>query len=326
MALQDATYSSEAPGASTGNAGRTIVSPHPSDEGVFILRRGELLSTVEQRFTRIGGATIKYTLERPENITDPAPLVLVPGYGGIKPAYRELRKAVVLNGKPAATFKPPRTQERLAAFHPKHFQHPERLLAQTVIAISDDLIGSNGKTNEYDQVDAAGHSMGGPAIINAALVHPEYFRTVTAVASAGLDGHSLWDMARRSPGVVKEEIIPSLNDIQVRKDFRAVRDIMHYMARNPWRTLAEGLAVGSGDIRDKVSMLGALGVHTAALQFANDRFFPVDGVREHSANRFELFRVFPDPDANHMWPQLKPIAVANELVDIVNTLAPDSRA
>src|SRR5690606_31547163 len=95
-------------------------------------------------------------------------------------------------------------------------------------------------------------------------------------------------------------------DIRAKKDFRAVRDILHYVGRNPWRTAAEGLAVGSGDIRDKVSLLGSMGIKTAALQFQSDHFFPVEGVREHSAERFDIFRVFPDPEANHMWPQLQP--------------------
>ena len=299
---------------------RTTVRPHPNDEGVFILERGELLSTVRQGYAKIGGAVVKYTYERPMDVDDPVPLLLVPGYGGIKPAYRDLRKAVVSGGKPAVTFKPPRAQERFAALHPKHFMHPERLLAQSVLAISRDLIDKDGVKSGYNQLDTAGHSMGGPAVVNAGLIHPERFRTVTAMAAAGLDGHTLRDMRVRAPAVLREEILPSIQDIHVRRDFRAVRDVVHYVARNPWRTVAEGLAVGSGDIRDKVTMLGSLGVQTAALQFASDRFFPEEGVREHSADRFNLYRVFPDPEANHMWPQLEPEAVADELVDIVNTL------
>jgi pimeloyl-ACP methyl ester carboxylesterase len=254
------------------------------------------------------------------DVKDPVPLILVPGYGGIKPAYRELRKAVVSNGKPAVTFRPPRSQEKFAALHPRHFLHPERLLAQAVLAITKDLLSVDGDSNDYEQVDTAGHSMGGPAVVNAALVRPERFRTVTAMAAAGLDGHSLNDMRQRAPAVFRDEILPSFRDIKVRKDYRAVRHMAHYVARNPWRTAAEGLAVGSGDIRYKVTEIGRLGVKTAALQFASDRFFPVDGVAAHSAGRFDLFRVFPDPDANHMWPQLQPEAVGDELVDIVDTL------
>jgi hypothetical protein len=127
-------------------------------------------------------------------------------------------------------------------------------------------------------------------------------------------------MGKRGPAVFKSEIIDSIRDVHVDKDYRAAGHITHYIARNPWRTAAEGLAVGSGDIRDKVSLLGSLGVRTAALQFANDHLFPLEGVREHSGDRFDLFRVFPDLNANHMWPQLQPEAVALELVDIVETL------
>jgi len=302
------------------NRPRTLVSPHPDEEGVFILERGERRSIISQGYTRIGGTAIKYTYERPMTTEDPVPLLLVPGYGGIKPAYKELRKSVVDIGKPAITFKAPRTQERFAALHPKHFFHPERLLAQSVIAITRDIIERGGDSNEFEQVDTAGHSMGGPAVVNAGLVHPELFRSVTTVASAGLDGHTLKDMRDRAPAVIFGEILPMVKDIKICKDYRTVQHMVHYVARNPWRTAAEGLAVGSGDIRDKVTHLGSLGVRTAALQFENDHFFPVEGVREHSADRFDIFRVFSDPNANHMWPQLQPDAVADELVEIINEL------
>lgn len=302
---------------------RTFVRPHPSEKGVFLLQRGDVESIVVQGFTRIGGAAIKYTYERPVEATDPVPLIVVPGYGGIKPAYRELRKAVVQHGKPAVTFRPPRSQERFAGLHPKHFLHPERLLAQSVTAITRDMLNQHGVEHQFDQVDSVGHSMGGPAVVNAALVHPGWYRSVTAMGAAGLDGHTLKDMGKRAPAVFRDEIIPALSDVRDRRDRRAVRDMGLYVWSNPWRTLAEGLAVGSGDIRDKVSHLGALGLRTAALQFPKDRFFPVEGVREHSADRFSIFRVFPDKEANHMWPQLEPEAVAEELINIIHKVNSD---
>lgn len=299
---------------------RTLVSPHPEEEGVFILERGERRSYITQGLARIGGSAIKYTYERPIISNDSVPTLLVPGYGGIKPAYKELRKSIVDIGKPAITFRAPRTQEKFAALHPKHFFHPERLLAQSVIAIASDVLEKSGVRNKFDKVDTAGHSMGGPAIVNAGLIHPELFRTVTAVASAGLDGHTLKDMGERAPAVIYGEILPLVKDIKISRDYRTINHMFHYLARNPWRTVAEGLAVGSGDIRDKVSILGMLGIKTAALQFENDHFFPLEGVQEHSAERFDLFKVFPDPNANHMWPMLQPDAVAIELVDIVDEL------
>lgn len=321
MALTNSSSNVEAlPGRARRINGR-VVYPHPTEPDVFVLEHPEVISTVRQHVTRTGGAVIKYTVERPAVVEDPVPLLIVPGYGGIKPAYRELRKAVVQNGKTAVTFKPPRTQERFAALHPRHFLHPERLLAQAVLAISKDLIEIYGDEQDFEQIDAAGHSMGGPGVINAAMVRPRRFRTVTSVAGAGLDGHTLLDMAQRAPGVFSGEFVPSITDIRVRKDGRAIRDMAHYVGRNPWRTAAEGLAVGSGDVRDKVTVIGMLGVKTAALQFANDHFFPIEGVREHSEDRFDLFREFPDPNANHMWPQLQPEAVGNELINIVETLA-----
>src|SRR5689334_13896609 len=80
----------------------------------YLANRDEHFSYIRQGIAHIGGTSIKFTFEQPLEAQDSVPLLLVPGYGGIKPAYRELRKAVVAEGKPAVTFKPPRTQERFA--------------------------------------------------------------------------------------------------------------------------------------------------------------------------------------------------------------------
>lgn len=313
-------------GASELSHGRTNVRPFPGEGGGFIIERENgMVSYVRQGIARIGGATIRYTLEKPQATDDQIPLILVPGYGGIKPAYRELRKAVVSGGKAAVTFKPPRAQEKFAGLHPKHALHPERLLAQAVLGVSRDVIMRNGEKDGYNQVDTAGHSMGGPAVVNAGLVAPKMFRSAILMGAAGLDGHTLRDMRERAPSVLREEVLPSLNQMRVKKDVRSVRNIVEYVARNPWRTLAEGLAVGSGDIRDKVSRIGELGIRTATQQYAQDRFFPEAGVREHSASRFDYYHVFPDPEAGHMAPQMQPEAVGEDLLDILAVLHQSER-
>lgn len=297
-----------------------IIRPHHEEEGVFVFERNDSSCVVRQGIVRIGGAAIKYTYERPEDPVDTTPLVITPGYGGIKPAYRDLRSSIAAHGKPAVTFRPPRTQSLMASFHPTHLKHPDMLLAQATYAVTRDIVQRYGLLEDFVKVDAVGHSMGGPAVVSAATEHPEYFRSVIAMAAAGLDGHTLWDMTKRTPGVMKYEIMPAIKDIRTRSDIRSIRDIVHYAARNPWRTLAEGLKVGSGDMRDGVVEIGKLGVRTAALQFTGDRFFPVDGVREQSADLFDQFYEFSDPEANHVWPQLQPEAVSHTLVEITNTL------
>lgn len=297
-----------------------LVRPHHEEEGVFVFERNDTSSIIRQGIVEIGGAAVRYTYERPEETVDATPLIITPGYGGIKPAYRDLRNALAAHGKPAVTFRPPRSQSIAASLHPKHVLHPDRLLAQATYAIARDLIERYGLIDDFEQVDAAGHSMGGPAVVSASLHQPERFRSIIAMASAGLDGHTLADMARRAPGVLKDELIPVIGDIRTRNDLRSIRDIAHYVGRNPLRTVSEGLTVGSGDIRPKVAKLGNLSVRTAALQFPSDRFFPSDGVRERSAGLFDHFREFPDSRANHVWPQLAPEAVAHELVDIIQFL------
>jgi pimeloyl-ACP methyl ester carboxylesterase len=298
----------------------TSIRPHPEHEGVFIFERGDIATHISQGVVHIGGAAIKYTLEEPLEIEDPTPMLLVPGYGGIKPAYKELRGAVAQLGKPAVTFRAPRTQKRFATYHPKHLLHPERLLTQSVIGITKNVIDRWGEKRGFTQLDIAGHSMGGPAIVGAGIIHPELFQTATAVASAGLDGHNMFVLAGRVKGVVTEELAPLIKDVRVARDYKTVLHMAHYIGRNPWRTTTEGLAVANCNIREEVVTLGNLGVKTAALQFASDQFFPLDGVVAHSGDRFDHFREFPDSQANHMWPMIDPEGVAEELVSIVALL------
>lgn len=294
------------------------------EEGDFYLD-GNYSSSITNGYVRIGGATIEFTLERPSLVKDPVPLLIAPGYGGIEEGYVKLRESVVsIGNKPSVTFKVPRSQDNFSGFHPNHLFHPERLLAQAVIAISSNLIASDGVEYGYDKMDTTGHSMGGPAVVNAGLIKPELFRSVTAMASAGLDGHNLVDMAKRGPGSIKNEIIPSIRRMKVKKDVGSALVLAHYVFRNPIRTASEGIAVGVSDIRESVVYLGKFGVKTAALQFPSDRIFPLHGVVNHSSERFNLFRVFPDPEANHVWPNSEPEAVAIELLDIIDNLQNNS--
>lgn len=301
---------------------RTNVYPHPDDEGTFVLERPTGRSFIQQGTVQAAHASIRYAFEWPEDVIDPIPLLLVPGFGGIKPAYRALRKAVVQNGKPAITFHPPRTQRRFAGLHPAHLFHPEKLLAQSTNAVARDVRDRHGDRRGFDRIDGAGHSMGGPGLMNAAFFHPEFYRVLVAMASAGLDGHNVVDMGRRLPGVVRGDLTIPPHE-HVRRNVRTVKNGAHYVLRNPLRTVTEGYAVASGDIRPTVRALGDLGVvQLAALQFPADRFFPLEKVREKSADLFHDFREHPDPNATHEWPQEDPEGVALELLSTVSGLAP----
>lgn len=240
---------------------------------VFLFERENFKSIIYQGTAETSNTLIKYTYEKPVECIDSTPAIIVPGFAGIKPAYRGLRNSLVAHGKTAVTFQPPRVQGLFDSIQPKHLLHPERLLAQSTLAVARDIINRFGAEDDFYQIDAIGHSMGGPAAINAALHKPEQFHSVTAMASAGLDGHNTFKLIKRLPRALIDEVIPTAIHFQKQDDPSILRGLLHYTCRNPWRTLSEGLAVGNCDIRDKIKRVGKLGIKTVALQFKNDKFF-----------------------------------------------------
>jgi len=200
--------------------------------------------------------------------------------------------------------------------------HPERLLAQAAGAVAKDVIERFGDNDGFDEVDGGGHSMGGPAQASAAEVKPERFRTAVLIAPAGVDGHNLNTMRERLPDVIRSETKALRDGETEMQRLRAAKAAIYYASRNPLRTVLEGIAVASNDMKPIVTSARQKGVLVGGLFFWGDRFFPVWGVSDvcEGTDLFDEFRVHPNKDATHAWPQKRAADVVFEVLSMINSL------
>lgn len=263
-------------------------------------------------------ASTKTTIECPtdQNLTDPVPLLWVPGYGGIKPAYRRPREGSAQKGRISATWRPIRDMSLIDTFRPANLRHPELLPRRTLQSVAQYVCEETGS----EQVDLACHSMGGFIAALATVKDTDRIRNLVLVASAGLEDHSLLTLAKRSVPFFKGEFIPHFHTLREENEARMALEALDYFLRNPLRTFAEGLAVANCNIRDDIDRVRDAGVMIGGLLFASDELFIEENVRDQAGHLFHILDTFDIPEVGHMGPQLHGLAVARAVVSITTRL------
>lgn len=284
--------------------------PH-QQEGVFN-SEFEYSTQLSHDEVYVGGAKVNITIETPLEVNDDNIIILVNGYGGAKSGYRGMRHALATCGRRTVTIEPPRSQKFIHSVEPRHLRHPELLPSMGLHAIIKKLQANH----QVDQVDLIGHSMGGYIATQAASHNSDNIKSLTLMASAGLDNHSLFKMGMRGPLFFSQEVMPNILKLQKLVDFSLLKAEVRYLLQNPERTIAEGISVAGCNIREQVRNLGRIGVRTAALQFKADNLFPLNSVRKHAEECVDIFLVHPDANAGHLAPQLDPNGVSKSLLSI----------
>lgn len=284
-----------------------------SSRGLFLLQETEKLRGV----AHIAGAAIEWTYERPEHITDEIPLIGLHGFGGVKSSYREFRTQVAQRGKGAITYRPARSRGYVGDVDPGNISNPGKLLSQAAWAVMRDVKATTGDT----RFDASGHSMGGFTLTQLAKHKPEYLRTAIYVGSVGLDDHTVPQMLGRALRFVNTELRPS--GLIFGNDGRVALEGLHYMLRNPVRTVGEGLNAAGCSLKKDIPLIRAAGIKTGAIQFNKDTFFPTDRVTEESAHLFDHYQVLDNPNANHIAPQVLASEVAEAHIQMLKKLHPE---
>ncbi len=290
----------------------------PTDEvGVF-------MSTEKIRSAAfIAKTCVPYTLEIPDQVLDPTPLVIINGYAGKKFGYDRLRSQVARLGKPAISLNPPRSQGLVASLDPNGFIHPEELQSQAVWGVMRDVQKQHDHDKRIDiaEFDLAGHSMGGFVATALARHKPESVKSITYVESVGLEDHSLAEFRPRAVLFFLNELIPALvnNDIQIDKGkLHAIKSELHYIFHNPLRTIAEGVAVANCNIREDVRYLKQThGIGTALVLGSNDELIPPDETIRLSSHLFDYQHII---EGGHLLPITQPEIVAASIFELIDRM------
>ncbi len=270
----------------------------------------------------IAGAKVEYTLEQPTDATDQTddvPILLAHGYGGIKTAYQQLRSNIAQAGKPAITYRPARSMGIVCDLKPTNILHPEELSGKAAWGVLRDIRDTHG----HQQFDLAGHSMGGRTIADIALRKPEHVRSAIFIASVGLDEQSVPRMIGRALRFLPKELPSVARRAIWDSRGRIAMESLHYIARNPQRTLAEGLSAAACNLRASIEDLDEQGTPTAAIQFQDDVFFPFDSTKQASENLFDVHHVYDNEKSNHLTPQADPLGVALAIHRVLTELHHD---
>lgn len=246
----------------------------------------------------ISGAKVEYKIEQPEDpdrVVDGDVAVLIEhGYFGIESSYAGPRNAMAQQGRKVVTYG--RAHQSLGRFlHPSQIGKPHRLISQAPLAV----IRALDTEHSIEAVDAQGHSYGGANALELALHKPDHHRTVTLVASAGTDGHSIGSLTKKSPDELRHDIIPSALQLARACGFTGLREAIEYAA-NPIRLVCETFDVANRDIRPHIeTVINDLHIPVAAIAFMDDKLFDPDEVEAHIGHLVSEFRFFPYPEAGH---------------------------
>lgn len=237
------------------------------------------------------------------------PILVVPGLMAVRGAYNHLAMALAQRtDRPVATMLHGRREKGLPELSVAKLFHPDRIGAQSVVAMIDELRARYGAK----KVTLVGHSMGGTNAVDGVLRRLDCVDQVLLVNSGGLEaGQNIVRMATRMPGATTEEIIPGMNMLQEHGNtLKTAGRLLCHAAQNPWLTGNEVLAVSNrGLMAGELQELATAGIGCDGLFSENDHFFPPDRAVRDASPFLDAYTVMPGVD--HYAPIKDPLGTAD---------------
>lgn len=274
----------------------------PSEERAFFDHE------TEQHVSQTGWAESSWTYHHAPNKLHPYPLLIVNGHSGVEAVYGPIAEEAARQGIDTITMEPPRWQRLDHAIHPEHMLHPERLLAQ----MSHRIVKDACKIYDFEKVDGAGHSMGGPGIVNAACHHPELFNSITLWGSAGITPHNIFTLGTSLPQV-GVEVFKATPVLFKNFGIQALASVIKYGFTNPIRTIGESIAVSCSDLTPQIRQLHNLGIPVTGILFEDDGFFSPEDL--HSEVREHIIKVVVLAGIGHIGPITDPEKVMKAQIE-----------
>lgn len=251
---------------------------------------------------------IEFTERIPSVVNNPTGVVIVPGLYGLKPTYSDFRDALAeALQRPVFTYRHDRRERGLHhALHPARLAHPARVGGQSVVAMIDTVT----RLTDTDTTTLLGHSKGGPDAADGALHRSQAVSDILFLGSGGLEeGQNTGRLARRLPGVVVREIVPSAYTLAHQNSLRLITHAVGHIATNPWRLAGEALDVSNRPMmHTELTTLKAAGVTLRSVHLEHDGFFPLEHIAPAVPDYMDSSLVMLG--ANHLAPQNQPEATA----------------
>ena len=270
-----------------------------------------------------GGGIVHYAYEEPlEFYTDPTAAVIVHGFIGVESSYRKLRHNIAQSGKPAVTTTPVRHLPLKATLSPNYLLKPRALSAQATRAVISDV----QRKQEAEKIDLVVHSMGGMTGTEVASEHPEDVRSITYLASIGLEENTLFSLTRSVPAFIVQEILPDLLPGYKEHDLASALEalgmapeVIRYIWTNLYQTGAECTGL-SRDIRPAMVNLGKAGIKIAILNFASDKLTRNKTTKAKVGPHVDYCETHPREDLAHLAPYHQPQVVSDSVVSIIDKI------
>jgi hypothetical protein len=268
----------------------------------------------------VGGTTLQWTVQLPEEIRYPGIARIVNGFGGYKATSRVLRKALAQEGFVTCTEEPVRANDATSW---DDLTDPQAAHVQTHRAVHDAIFDHPEFKESPHAKDIAKeatlwlpHSMGGLSVARLVDEKPDETVGIINLMAAGYGSPNILQLARTLPkgipGGIKKELIPYLRSGHINPDLDNFVRITQYYARNPFRTAGEAWSCIREDVRPRAERIRNAGIRIGYLAAEFDCLVPPD---DSIADHVDTYREIKG--MGHLGPQLKPNDITRNVSDIV---------
>lgn len=241
----------------------------------------------KEKFKIAGGEAEVVDIKPETEGAERAPVFFAPAWGCTLEVYKPALKTLVGENVRAISLDHPRRGgDMSSAPEGAREKYPRETLRRAL-----NIVGILEQKN-IRKVDAIGHSVGGPDVLVAAMLHPEKFRSIVLYGSAGLIGKDTFiRLLKGFAGQSKrgESLLSSSNSeyqipiTETEKEVaaKAAKEAGKYFAKNPIRALREVAAIKNSDILEMLRYLHEeKGIGIGIIHAVDDPVFPMDRVQD----------------------------------------------
>lgn len=262
----------------------------------------------------MSGLAIQANVYIPEEIVDPKPLVVLPGYFGCLKDYSDYCAAVAEHGKVAATLELPRVRSMLrTVLDVKDIADPQKLPTQSAHGLLQALESQEDEIGvSFDSVDIEGHSRGGPTSLLYAQRFPERVNSVTLDSPAGLEDHDIFLLASRLPAFFRNDVFEGIKNGEMSHlfDRKGVLRTASHLLLNPLRTASEAFDISKRDTRVPLKNVKNHEIPVGLSVLGHDDLIDADNTISRSGHLVDFINYLHDPRLRHLAKQRHPRAMA----------------